>query len=109
MEFIPKLVFIVGLGACIPLMLLGIRMHRRRATGTSWGPDWHRFIVLSVGITIATLFASVLVLNLGNGGALTGGNYLRLMAFAVIVPLSPGIGTIFAALVMRGYTSRDHT
>ena len=100
MDFIVRLVFIGGLAACIPLMLSGIRMHRRlNGECRMWG----RFIVLSAGLTIATLFASVLVWNLGNGGAPTGGNYLSMIAFAAIVPLSPGIGTIFAALLLQPY------
>jgi len=92
--------FFGGLVACIPLIIAGVVLHRRRTTAEGKNGMWFRFFFLSVALTIATLFISFQVLFPDSHGAPIWDDYESIIALAAIVPSSPGIGTIFAAFFL---------
>lgn len=94
--------FVGGLIASVLLVIWGIVIHRRSTIAKGQSGMWFRFFFLSIGLTIATAIVTALVLLPdGGSGAPTGSDYLSVVAVAGLIGASPGLGTMFAALVFR--------
>ena len=103
MGIVAGLLFFGGLVVCIPLIIIGISMHRSFAKSKGQGGAWLLFILTSIVSAIAMAGMGVLyVINgVSSGGAPTGNDYLTILIFATVLGLSPGLGPIMAAILLN--------
>ncbi len=99
------LLFLGGLVVSLILIIWGIAAHRSRTVASGKSGMWFRFVLLSVGLTIATIIVAYLILFPGShGGAPTGEDYISMLLLAGILGASPGVGVRLAASVLSKST-----
>lgn len=102
MGIIAGLLFFGGLAACIPLIILGVSIHRSSAKAKGRGSAWIMFTLTTIIsiIAVAGIGLLFIVKGVSSGGAPTGSDYLSMLVFAAVLGLSPGVGSIIAAIVL---------
>ena len=96
------LFFLGGLAVSLMLMAWGIAAHRKTTAANGQDNSWFRFGLLSVGLTLATIIVTALLLFPGNhAGAPTGNDYIGMLLLAGLLGASPGVGVRLASSVMR--------